>query len=264
MKVNIIGKDERSNYLRKIYAEKIVKFEDADYIFCPIPFTRDGIKINGEELKIDELIYKIKGRVLVSGAINEDVRKKLQKNNIKFIDLMNFEEFSLMNAIATSEGAIKKAIEMTDFTLNNSNIMVMGYGRIGKILAHQLSSFGAKIYVEARKNTDIALIKSIGYNVVDLKDIDKYIGNMDIIFNTIPHIIIDEKRVELLKENVCIIDLASNPGGVDFEALKKRNINTSWYLQIPSKDSPYTAAKYIKDTLDKIIGEEETWEKKLT
>jgi dipicolinate synthase subunit A len=231
--------------------------EDADIIICPIPFSRDGIKVNGSNIYVDDLITNLKGKILVSGSIKEDVINKLKENNIDVIDILKYEEFSIKNAVATSEGAIKKAIEMTSKTLNNSNILILGYGRIGKCLARNLSGFGSKIYCEARKSKDIALINSIGYNEVDLKDLDEVLPKMDIIFNTIPSMILDKKRVELLKQDACVIDLASIPGGVDFEELSKRNINTCWYLSVPSKDSPYSAALYIKETLDNIVEEYE-------
>ncbi len=256
MKVYIYGKDKRSENLRRIYNEDVVSMSESNIVICPIPFTRDGKNLNEEEITLNELYPKLKNKTLITGAIIQNVKEKLIENNINFIDLMEYEEFSILNAIATSEGAIKKAIEMTDITLNSSNILVLGYGRIGKILAHNLSAFGANIYVEARKSKDIALIKSMGYNGVDLKYLDEVIPKMDIIFNTIPSRIIDEKRVNMLKNEVSVIDLASAPGGVDFEALSKRGINTCWYLGIPSKDSPYTAAQYIKNTIDNILKEE--------
>ena len=176
---------------------------------------------------------------------------------------MEYEEFAIKNAVATSEGAIKKAIEMTDITLNKSNILILGFGRIGKCLARNLEGFGANIYCEARKNKDIALIQSMGYNEVDLDNLDDVLSQMDIIFNTIPHMILNNKRVKLLKKSACVIDLASVPGGVDFEELARREINTNWYLAVPSKDSPYSAALYIKETLENIMKEEDKWEKKL-
>lgn len=262
MKYCILGEDKRSVNLRKIY-ENQVKIENAQVIICPIPFSKDDVNINNENLTINELINIAKedGKIIVSGAIKENIRKKFEENNIKYYDIMEYEEFSILNAIATSEGAIKKAIEMTDFTLNNSNILILGYGRIGKILAHNLSGFGANIYCEARKEKDIALIKSIGYNDVDLNVLDKFLPKMDIIFNTVDSLILDKKRIDLLKENVCIIDLASAPGGVDFEYCYQKKLNTCWYLAIPSKDSPYTAALYIKKTLDNILGEKENGRK---
>lgn len=257
MKYYIIGEDDRTVRLRKIYLDKIVKVEDADIVICPIPFSKDNKNINGTNISIDYLIEKLKDskKTLVSGVINSNVMDKLRENNIDVIDIMQCEEFSIKNAAATSEGAIKKAIEMTEYTLNNSNILILGYGRIGKCLSRNLEGFGANIYCEARKLKDIALIKTMGYNEVDLVNLDKVLPDMDIIFNTIPTLILDKERVGKLKSNACVIDLASAPGGVDFEELYKRKINTCWYLAVPSKDSPYSAALYIKETLDNILGE---------
>lgn len=258
----ILGEDNRSVKLREIYKEKQVRIEEADVIVCPIPFSKDGININNEKIKIEELI-KIAGKdkIIISGAIKSEIKQKFNENEIKFYDLMEYEEFSVMNAVATSEGAIKKAIEMTDYTINGSNVLILGFGRIGKILAYNLSGFGAKIYCEARKKKDIALIKSMGYNDVDLEELDNILPKIDIIFNTIPSMMLDRNRLDMLKENVCIIDLASVPGGVDFEYAASKNLNTCWYLAIPSKDSPYSAALYIKETIDNILGEEDNGRK---
>ena len=254
MNIYVLGEDERSNYLRKIYKEDLSSIEKSDIIFCPIPFSRDNVKINNSNMLIEDLIKlnNIEEKVIISGSISTAVKEKLNENNIKVIDLMYEEDYVIKNAIATSEGAIKKAIEMSNITLNNSNILILGYGRIGKILAHNLTGFGANIYVEARSKKDIALIKSMGYNGVELEKLDKFLPDMQFIFNTIPSAIIDKEKVKLLDSNVYVIDIASKPG-VDFEALNEQGIATSWYLQIPSKDSPKSAAMYIKETVDENI-----------
>ena len=251
MNTYVIGEDLRSNYLRELYKEKLTSIEESNIIFCPIPFTRDNITINNSNMLIEELlnIKNIEEKVIISGAMPLSVKEKLDENNIKVIDLMLEEDFVIKNAIATSEGAIKKAIEMSNITLNNSNIIILGYGRIGKILAHNLSGLGANIYVEARSKKDIALIKSMGYNCVELENLDKYLHKMQYIFNTVPVEIVDKKMVELIDSNSYVIDIASKPG-VNLEALNTRNIKNCWYLQIPSKDSPKRAAMYIKETVD--------------
>lgn len=264
LKIHIIGEDNRSDYLRKLYNGNVTSIQKADIIICPIPFTRDNIKINNSNMSIKELtdIENIETKIIYTGAINNFAKEKLKEKNIKVIDIMDEESFAIKNAIATSEGAIKKVIEMTPFTLNKSNILILGYGRIGKILSHYLSSFGAKLYVEARSKKDIALIKSMGYNEVELEKIEEYLPIADVVINTIPSVVIDKNRVELLNSNSVFLDLASSPGGVDFEALKQRNIKSCWYLSIPSKDSPLSAAKYIKETIDEINRGNEKWEKK--
>ena len=264
MKVHIIGEDQRSNYLRTLYDNNIVSIKEAETIICPIPFTRDNIKINNSNMSIEELINipNIEFKNIYTGALNSFAKEKLNEKNIKVIDIMEDEAYAIKNAIATAEGAIKKVIDSTPFTINKSNVLILGYGRIGKILARFLSSFGARIYVEARSKKDIALIKSMGYNEVELERLEDYLPIANIVINTIPSMILDKNKVNLLDSNSYVLDLASSPGGVDFEALKAREINTCWYLGVPSKDSPLTAAKYIKETIDEIDRGNEKWEKK--
>ena len=125
----------------------------------------------------------------------------------------------------------------------------MGFGRIGKVLSKMLSGIGAKVYCEARKNEDIAWIKAYGYEPIHLNDLDKHLGMFDIIINTIPFQILDNDRLDLLKKDIVIIDLASNPGGVDRKAAKEKNIKLVWALSLPGKVAPVTSAEFIKETL---------------
>lgn len=254
----ILGTDERSVKLREIYKSEnipIASYEFADIVIAPIPFSRDNVKINGEVLECDDLIKDLVNtdKVLFTGAISDVIKEKLEKNNIKYYDLMKLNEVAILNAIPTAEGAIAKAMEITDFTINGSNVLVLGYGRIGKILSKMLSGIGAKTYCEARKAEDIAMIKAMGYNSVKLKDMDLILPYIDIIFNTVPSLLLDEKKLKLLKSSCTIIDLASTPGGVDFITAKKLNLNTVWTLGIPSKVAPYSAASYLKEAIDSLV-----------
>ena len=115
-------------------------------------------------------------------------------------------------------------------TLSSSNILVMGFGRIGKIVAKMLQGIGAKVFCEARKKEDLAYIQAFGYTPIDLSDLEENLGKFDIIINNIPTLILDKSRLNLLKKDVLILDLASKPGGVDFEYAKKQNIKTIWEI----------------------------------
>lgn len=256
MKICVLGKDKRSLNLKEMYKDRKGNIIDADVIITPVPISKDGEKITGEILTIDNLVefLNVRKKILITGGLNDSIREKLK--GIKYYDIMSYDKIAIYNAIPTVEGAIKVAIENTDFTLNNSNICILGFGRIGKILAKYLSSFGANIYCEARREEDIALIKAMGYNSIELNSLDEYLSKMDIIFNTIPYMILDKKRLENLKNDVLVIDIASNPGGVDFKAAKELNIKVLWELGIPSKVAPKTAAIYFKEAIDKILIDE--------
>ena len=118
-----------------------------------------------------------------------------------------------------------------------------------------LQGIGAKVYCEARKNSDIAWIKAYGYNSVHLSELSDKIDEFDIIINTVPAVVIDKEKVDKLKEDCLIIDLASNPGGVDKIAVKQRGIKLIWALSLPGKVAPTTSAEFIKETIYNILKE---------
>lgn len=258
VKMCVLGTDERSKYIRKMYINELGSlnsFDNADIIIGPTPFSKDDVKVNGESLECNELINHMAGsnKILYAGAISKSMKVKLKKKNIKFYDILEEEGVAILNAIPTSEGAIDIAMNMTDFTIHGSNVLVLGYGNIGKILSKMLYGIGANVYCEARNEKDLAFIKAMGYNSISLDKLDSYLGDMDIIFNTIPAMILDEKRLKCLKKESVIIDLASSPGGVDFSKAKELKINTTWALALPTKVAPRTAAVYLKNVIDELI-----------
>lgn len=257
-KICVLGTDERSKYIRKMYMEEKIQlfsYDMAEFIIAPTPFSKDDIKVNGEILECNELINSMIGskKILIAGAISKNMKDILKKHNIIFYDLLEYEDIAILNAIPTAEGAISIAINSTPFTLHGANTLVLGYGNIGKVLSNMLKGIGANVYCEARNKKDLAFIKAMGYNEVYLEELDSYLDNIDVIFNTIPNMILDEKRLKLLKKDCFVIDLASSPGGVDFEKARKLKINTTWALALPAKVAPYTAAFYLKNTIDNLI-----------
>lgn len=137
----------------------------------------------------------------------------------------------------------------------NSNILVLGFGRCGKILADRLYGLKANVFCEARRKKDLAQIESLGYNSVDITKLDETLPNMDVVINTVPYMLLNKRRLELLKENVLVIDIASAPGGTDFVFCKEKNIRAYLELGIPAREAPVSAARYIKDVIDGVLGE---------
>ena len=250
--IYILGKDKRQQYLKKMY-NVVDNIEEANVVVLPIPLTRDGEYITGENIRIEEFIGNLKGKVVFSGAIPKNIRRLFEINNIQYYDLMDRDDVAIKNAIPTAEGAIKIAIEKTDKTIYGSNVMVLGFGRVGKVLCDRLYKLGANVYCEARKEKDLAEIYSMGYNGVDLNRLDNYLNNMDIIFNTVPYMILTKKILEKLNPNVLIIDLASAPGGLDYSVASSLKLDAGMYPGLPSKVAPYTAAMYLKEAIDKYL-----------
>ncbi|HOV70081.1 MAG TPA: NAD(P)-dependent oxidoreductase, partial [Clostridia bacterium] len=174
---------------------------------------------------------------------------------IRVVDFLGREDMAVQNAIPTAEGAIQIAMEKTPYTLNGSNILILGYGRVGKYLARMLAGIGAKVWVTARKFSDLAWIESMGYNPVTYNELREKLGIMDIIFNTVPCMVLGESELRRVNRSCLIIDLASKPGGVNFKCAEELGINTIWALSLPGKVAPVTAARIMKNTIYNIIEE---------
>lgn len=148
-------------------------------IISGIPLSQDDIFINtpfsDEKIEIDEFLEKLsnystylsnknnieKGNII--NFISGKIPKKFYNGKINNIDLLENEEFNILNAIPTVEGTIKIIIQEREDTIHESNILVCGFGRIGKILCNRLKSLGAKVYCAARRDTDLAWIREEGY-----------------------------------------------------------------------------------------------------
>ena len=65
----------------------------------------------------------------------------------------------------------------------------------------------------------------------------------------------DENRLRNVKKECTIIDLSSNPGGVDRNAARRMGLKMIWALSLPGRVAPMTSAEFIKETLYHILKE---------
>ena len=233
--------------------------KNGDIIVGSIPLSSNNLEVNtpfsDKTVSLQELAEKIKEKTFIAGNIKKDFLDLTKDSNTKIIDLLDREELVVLNTISTAEGAIQIAMEETTRTIHESNVLVLGFGRVGKILANMLKGIGANVFCEARKNVDLAWIKAYGYEPIRLNELENSLGKFNIIINTIPSIILEEKQLEKVNKDCLIIDLASNPGGIDRNSAKKLGIKTIWALSLPGKVAPLTSAEFIKDTIYNILKE---------
>ena len=227
--------------------------ESSNIIIGPTPFTKDEININTpfseKQILIKELIQKIKNKTLIAGSIKQNVYDLASENNVKIIDFMKKEEVAILNAISTVEGAIEIIIKNTDKILHGSNILILGFGRIGKVLAKKLSGLSANITCAARKKEDFAWITAYGYKTTNINLLKENLSQYDIIINTVPHMVLTKERLNYVKKDCLIIDLASKPGGIDQKVAEEKGIKSIWALALPGKVAPFTTAEIIKKAI---------------
>ena len=244
-----------ANEIKDFDIEELNTLEDAkiecnkcDIIISSIPLTKDNINVyspNSDKIISIQTLKEIsKDKKIIAGKLD---------GLIEGYDALEDEALTILNTIPTAEGAIQVAMEETTYTLNNMNVLVLGFGRVGKLLSYKLKNLGANVYTEARKESDLAWIKAYGYTPIDLKDLNNYLCKMDAIFNTVPVKILDKSRLILISSDSLIVDLASYPYGVDFEAAKKLGIKTKIASALPGKVAPDTAAIYVKDYVYRVL-----------
>ena len=235
----------------------------ADIVILPLPYTlNNGESINapfaGENLLLEDVISVIQpGKQLFAGKVDAQLTNLCAAAGINCVDYLEREELAVCNAVPTAEGAIEIAMRETPFTLHGSNCLCLGFGRIGKVLAKMLHGIGAKVSVAARKPSDISWISAYGYTPLNIKKMDDSIGDYDVVFNTVPQLLLDSNLLSKLKKNVLVVDLASKPGGVAFDIARELGIKVNWELSLPGRVAPQTAGKIISDTILNIINNQE-------
>ena len=252
--------EELKNNLKIKHCESIKKaIQEVEIVIGPIPFSSNGKTINmpfsDKEVTIREMMHVINAKVLIAGVITPEVYEMANDEYIEIIDIMKREELAVLNTIATAEGTIQIAIENTNKIIHGSEVLILGFGRIGKVLARKLAGLSAKVTCAARKDEDLAWIQAYGHKATNINTIGENLRQYDIIINTVPHIILNEERLQYVKNECLLIDLASNPGGIDKKAVKDNQLKFVWALSLPGKVAPTTSAEFIKDTIYNIIKE---------
>ena len=242
-KVSAYGLEKSEDIQENNQIDKISNLQSAiekvDIIVAPTPFSSNGETINSpyakEEIKIEQLVKSNKQKILIAGGIKESIKEQLEEKYLKVIDVMKREELAILNTIATAEGTIKVAIENTDKILQGTTVLILGFGRVAKIVANKFSLLSTKVTCAARKISDLAWIEAYGYNSININDMLYELKDFDIIINTVPQIIIKEKELKHMKSDVLIIDLASKPGGIEGTKAIQMGLKYIWALAIPRK-----------------------------
>ena len=205
------------------------------HLLLPIPsFSPDGgIKGGGSLETVLSLLPKeitVIGGNLAHPALS----------GYKTIDLLQDPVYLAKNAAITAHCAIQILASCLPCTLDGCPILVIGWGRIGKLLAHLLKANGASVTVSARKETDRAMLLAMGYSVQDLPDPSGFRA----VCNTAPARVLPDCPDTLLK-----IELSSvlGIGGKD----------VIWARGLPAIHAPESSGALIAETLIRLLTQKE-------
>ena len=268
----ILGGDKRQLYLYDILKSKnknvkkiFLADNDDEYgltenfkenvIILPIPSSTDGENLYtpliNKTVPLNSVTERISNdAILFTGGENPLFTKSKVK---KRVNLLSSETMTLKNALATVEATLSIMISNTSSTIFGSDILVIGYGRIGEILTDYLIGLKGKVSVCARKETARVKGALSGAETFDFDMLYKFLPKFDVIINTVPALILGKGELQHINKNSLVIDLASKPGGIDFEAAKDLKLNTIHALSLPGKYSPLSAAEYIEEAIEQAL-----------
>lgn len=193
------------------------------------------------------------GVPVLIGMTNDKVRALAQAAGVTMQLIATREDVGILNAIPTAEGAIQVAMEELPITIHGTTSLVMGLGKCGLTLAWRLRALGSKVYGVTRASDAIAKAQDLGIHVLSYEDLPEYLPTFDIIYNSVPSMVLPAERLRYVKEDVLIIDLASAPGGVDFETAKQMGIKAMHCLGLPGKVAPRTAGRILGRVVPEMI-----------
>ncbi|MCD7946953.1 MAG: dipicolinate synthase subunit DpsA [Oscillospiraceae bacterium] len=232
----------------------------ADCVILPLPVLGEGSLLNTPLSKRRQPVAGILDllcpeQMIFAGMVSGELTAMADDRGLTIYDYFRREELAVTNAVPTAEGAIQIALEEMPVTLHAARVLVIGYGRVGKMLAYRLDAMGAKVSVAARSFADLAWIEAYGYGVERSDQLEGWLCAYDLVINTVPARILTREALQDLNQNCLVIDVASKPGGVDFDAAAELGIRVIWALSLPGKVAPTTAGEGIKKVIYNIMHE---------
>ena len=234
--------------------------ELADCVVLPLPAAGEDGRLNApfsrRRPELAEVLDALRpGQVVCAGRASPELLELARERGLRLFDYFQREELAVANAVPTAEGAVQLAMEELPITLHGARVLVVGFGRVGKLTAHRFRALGARVSVAARKWADLAWAEAYGYAPEPLEGLDGGLCAYDLVVNTVPARVLDARRLEQLEPDCLVIDLASRPGGVDLEAAAALGVRVIWALSLPGKVAPVTAGKILRDTISHILCE---------
>jgi len=232
----------------------------AALVILPVPVTRDGERLCAPLTRKTVLLTEVfdalsAGQTVTGGSIGKTLYALAENKGIILSDYMIREPLCIANATPTAEGALAEAIRASPKTLRNAHCIVLGYGRVARVLSSSLCALGADVTVFARKETDRAWALAYGCHAKPFETLSQKPLACDVLFNTVPAPVVTANVLGNLPSDAVIIDLCAEPDTVDSSAAAARGIQVIRALSLPGKTAPVTAGKILYETVRQMLTE---------
>ena len=220
----------------------------ADYILLPLP-------LDAARTPLAELLRAARpGALALGGMLSEEAKAIAAEAGVELVDYFAREELAIRNAIPTAEGCIGVLLAQRKRTLWGSAVLLLGFGPVGQAVGTRLAALGAHVTVAARRPAQRAQAESLGMQGAELA---RLAPAFDTVVNTIPAQVLTAPVLARLRPGSLIVDLASRPGGTDFDAAARCGHKAIHALSLPAACAPETAGEIVARTVCEMLRERE-------
>ncbi len=267
----IVGGDHRQAYLTASLKRRgwpvmhSVTMTDVDFysqitsLILPFPATRDGIYVtnalgDSKAFPFAGLLSKLPNGVrLFGGAIPATWKEMAEKRGFSCLDY-GTDALQWKNACPSAEGAIRLCMEALPVTLFGTEMGVLGFGRIGRLLTEKLTALGSKITVFARREESRVQALLAGAISKTLDDLCRISPDMRMLFCTVPQRILTSNILRIVPKTCILMELSSAPGSFDPDEAKKLGLSVISAPGIPGKFYPESAGELLAQTIAELSG----------
>ena len=236
--------------------------QGSNAVILPLPFSIDKVHVNTvptNTLRCDHLLSCLSGHTVFGGKLTDAFKEQAAQNAVRCVDYFESEVLQLKNALPSAEGALSIAMQTLPVTLDGCEAVVIGYGRIGELLARKLNALGARVTVFARRDEVLTRAELAHCRTVKLacqsgiSTLETIAPTVRVIFNTVPEWVLTRRVLYRISQKCLLIDLASAPGGIDFNAARELGLQAIWATALPGKYAPESAGIYLAQAIEAAI-----------
>jgi dipicolinate synthase subunit A len=205
----------------------------ANYLFFPIPLGVGAVLYAphaNEPIVADEALFSKAARDawMFCGRVREEIAAAADAAGVHVHEYDPDRELMLLRGPAIVEGALERAIEATDVTINDAEVVVVGFGNIGRLLARTLRGLGARVHVAARNPVQRAAAYADGLLPLPLEGLHDLAPSLDMVFSTVPAPVVDRPFLERLPAGTLVLDIAPPPDHADLDAAAELGHRAVW------------------------------------
>jgi len=238
------------------WGESVRENELCEKIYVlPIPVGKlDNNLVVKEKLKQELINMSARQDVDVKvfgGVFNQEWKEFLEKYEISYWDFMKLPEVVEGNGWITAEATVAEVLKEGEYSISEQKVLVTGYGCCGEKIAKLFAKIGAEVIVAARRAEVRETIIKDGFRAIGFDELAKHLIDVSTVINTVPSLVLTEDCIRRMPRGSLIVDIASKPGGTDFEAAKRYEVTAKLALGLPGIYTTSSSANLLKNAISK-------------